>query len=157
LGQARLLTAKQPIAAERGTAVVAVGDPTVVDFEVLPNPRMLRLIGKRPGVTDLSIITADGQAYGFEVRVIYDVGLLTAQLRRAFPDTVIRVSQLSGSLVLEGQARNLAQAAAIEAALQGHVNLLAGGNSSSGQGAVPAARPATYGPGTYGSAPPSGQ
>jgi Flp pilus assembly secretin CpaC len=61
VGQARLLTTRQPIATERGAAVVAVGDPSVVDFEVLPNPRMIRLIGKRPGVTDLSIITADEQ------------------------------------------------------------------------------------------------
>jgi pilus assembly protein CpaC len=152
LGQARLLTTKQPIATERGSAVVAVGDPTVVDFEVLPNPRMIRLIGKRPGVTDLSIITADGQAYGFEVRVVYDVGLLNAQLRRTFPDTDIRVSQISGSLVLEGQARNLAQAAAIEAALKGHIALLAGGNTPAGPMAAPVARPGPYGP-----APPGGQ
>src|SRR5688572_8285417 len=39
LGQGRLLTTKKPIAGEKGAAVIAVGDPTILDFEVLPNPR----------------------------------------------------------------------------------------------------------------------
>jgi pilus assembly protein CpaC len=146
VGQARLLTTKQPVATQRGTAVVAVGDPSVVDFEVLPNPRMLRLVGKRPGVTDLSVITAEGQAYTFEVRVIYDVGLLTAQLRRAFPGTEIKVTQLSGALLLEGQARTMLQAAAIETALEAYVQSLAPSQAGvSPAASVPAVRPAGYG------------
>ena len=52
LGRGRILTTPSPISKTGDIAVIAVGDPSVADFEVLPNPRMLRLIGKRPGITD---------------------------------------------------------------------------------------------------------
>jgi hypothetical protein len=47
IGQARTLTLKKPIAEGKVVGVVAVGDPSIADFEILPNPRMLRLSGKR--------------------------------------------------------------------------------------------------------------
>src|SRR6185369_1201199 len=69
------------------------------------------------------------------------VGLLNAQLRQTFPDTEIRVSQLRGALVLEGQARNLTQVAAIEMALRGHLASLSVAAVAGGPVAVPAAVP----------------
>jgi pilus assembly protein CpaC len=157
LGQARLLTTKRPIANERGRAVIAVGNPSVVDFEVLPNPRMIRLIGKRPGVTDLSIVTADDQAYSFEVHVTYDVSLLNAQLRQSFPDADIHVSQLRGFLVLEGQARNIAQVTAIDTALRGYVAATTGAVSATGPAAGFQAGAAMNRPGNYVPVPPLAQ
>jgi len=117
LGQGRLLTTKAAIVEEGDAAVIAVGDPSVIDFEVLPNPRMIRLIGKRAGVTDLTFVTSDGESYVFEVRVLYDVELLQAQMRHAFPDALIRLNQIRDHLVLEGQARTTLQSAQIESAL----------------------------------------
>ena len=105
VGQGRLLTAQGDIATQEGTAVIAVGDPTVVEFEVLPNPRMIRVLGRRAGVTDLSITTADGQSYNFEIHVVYDLPLLKAQLKQAFPDAILNFAQLREHLVVEGQAR----------------------------------------------------
>ncbi len=118
VGQARMLTTKKPIASEGGAAVVAVADPTVLDFEVLPNPRMLRLAGKRAGVTDFTIVTEDGETYIFEVHVVYDLALFQTQLRQIYPDALIRLSQLREHIILEGQARSVVQAGQIEQTLR---------------------------------------
>ncbi len=107
--QGRLLTVKEPIAGPQGTAAVAIGDPTIVDFELLPNPRMLRLIGLRAGVTDLSITTDSGEVYNFEVYVGWDLELLQAQLRQSFPDARLKLGQLREHVVVEGEARSAAQ------------------------------------------------
>jgi pilus assembly protein CpaC len=61
----------------------------------------------------------------FEVHVQYDLDLLHAHLRRAFPDSLIQVSQLREHLILEGQARSLRQAQLVEQAVRGF--LLAAG------------------------------
>ena len=106
VGQGKLLTTKAPIAREGGVAVVAVGEPTILDFEVLPDPRMLRLIGRRIGVTDLMVVTSDGQSYGFEVHVGYDLELLRAHLKQIYPDALIQLGQIREHLVVEGQARS---------------------------------------------------
>jgi pilus assembly protein CpaC len=113
VGQGRVLTTREPIATGQGTALIAVGDPTILDFEVMPNPRMVRLIGKRAGVTDLSITTSDSQVYNFEVHVGYDLELLRAQLMQVFPDALIRLGQIREHIVVEGQARSPAQVSRI--------------------------------------------
>lgn len=113
VGQGRLLTLKADLAGPKGTGVVAVGDPTIVEFELLPNPRLLRLVGKRAGVTDLSVITADGQTLSFEVRVMYDLKLLRAQLQQAYTDAYLQLGQLREHMIVEGEARSPAQVAHI--------------------------------------------
>jgi pilus assembly protein CpaC len=118
IGQGRLLTTKAPLVQEGGAAVIAVGDPSIVDFEILPNPRMIRLLGKRAGVTDLTFVTSDDQINVFEVHVQYDLDLLHAHLRRVFPDSLIQVSQLREHLIIEGQARGLRQAQQVEQAVR---------------------------------------
>jgi len=130
VGQGRLITTRRPIANENGTALIAVGDPSIVDFEVLPNPRMVRLIAKRPGITDLVINTADDQLLTFEVHAVYDIALLQTRLRHLYPDSQIRLSQLRDHIVLEGQARNARQAAMIEEALSAFLSSLAVSSSS---------------------------
>ena len=76
VGQGRLVNLKADVANEQGMGVIAVADPTVIDFDVMPNPRLIRLVARRAGVTDLSVTTADGQVYNFEVHVVYDLQLL---------------------------------------------------------------------------------
>ncbi len=109
VGQGRLLTLKAELANEQDGGVIAVGDPTVLEFEVLPNPRLVRLIGSRAGVTDLSITTADQQTVCFEVRVVYDLPLLQAQLKQLFPDAQLRLFQMRQHLAVEGEARSVRQ------------------------------------------------
>jgi pilus assembly protein CpaC len=152
-GQGRLLTTRKPIATDKGTAFVAVGDPSVVDFELLPNPRMLRITGRRAGVTDLSITTADGQTYTFEVHVVYDVALLGAYVKQAFPDTMIKLRQMREHIIVEGQARDPAQVSQIIQTLQAYLNSVQAPVSLSGDSSDTGAAPAapTNGEGEQGS------
>lgn len=108
VGQGRLVRFKADLAANRKTAFVAVGNPSIVDFSVLTN-RLIRVVGLVPGVTDLSITTADGQTYSFEVRVLYDLDILQKQLGQAFPSAQVRLTQMRGNLVLEGEVRSPVQ------------------------------------------------
>jgi pilus assembly protein CpaC len=132
VGQGRLLTTKHPVQSGAGTRFIAVGDPSIVDFEVLPNPQMVRLIGKRPGVTDLSVTTADNQTYSFEIHVVYGLELLRAQLKQMFPDADIRLAQIGANIVVEGQARSPAQASNIIQTIQAHIDAQPGLRDSHG-------------------------
>jgi pilus assembly protein CpaC len=115
IGQARLLTFKGDIATPSGPgpkSQIAIGDTTIADAYFYINeghPRLIRLVGKRPGTTDMSVITADGQAYSFEVQVLYDLDLLAAHLRQAFPNDSVRLSQLRNAVVVEGEVRSTSE------------------------------------------------
>ncbi len=106
VGQARTLTLKKPISEGKSVGVVAVGDPSIADFEILPNPRMLRLTAKRAGLTDLTIILGDDSILTLQILVKYDLELLRAELNQRFPEASIKISQLRENIVLEGQVRN---------------------------------------------------
>ena len=106
LGQGRLITLNAPLANEDGVPVIALADPSIVDFEILPDQRMLRLVAKAIGVTDLSFIDANGQSNSFEIHVTYDTVLLEAQLRQIFPTAMLKIKQLREHLIVEGQARS---------------------------------------------------
>jgi pilus assembly protein CpaC len=86
------------------TPSIAVGDPTVLDFDLMPNSRMIRLLGKRVGITDLSIVTGSGQSYSFEIHVVYDVNLLRAYLQQVFPSSKLNITQMYEHVVIEGEA-----------------------------------------------------
>ncbi len=108
VNQGKLLTLKGDVSQEGAAGVIAVADPTVFDFDLL-KPRILRLTGRRVGVTDLTILTADGESYAFEVRVGYDLELVNAQLSQIFPDAYLRLYQIREHVVVEGQARSVRQ------------------------------------------------
>ena len=112
VGQGRILTTKTALTSGQNQALIAVGDPSVIDFAVV-SPRQLRITGQRIGVTDLSITTSDGNTHVFEVRVVADLGLLQARLKGLFPDAKIELGQVRDSIVVEGQARSNAQIAKI--------------------------------------------
>ena len=120
-GQGRLLTLRNSVAGQNGAGAIAVGDPAILEFQILPNPHMIRLLGRRPGVTDLSITTVDGQTCNFEVRVLFDLEILTAQLRQSFPDAALKLTQLRDHLVIEGEARSTGQVAQILTMVEAYV------------------------------------
>ena len=137
LGQGRLFTTRESLASAEGSAVIAVGDPAIVEFQVLPNPRMIRLTGRRAGVTDLSFTTAEGQVYTFEVHVVYDLPLLRVQLKQIFPDAFLKITQLRQHLVVEGQARSPQQITQIIETIESYlesVQASAGGGGGGGGG-----------------------
>jgi pilus assembly protein CpaC len=109
VGHGRILTLKADITeGNKGEPLIAVGDPTVADFRTI-NIRQLRITGYRVGTTDLSITTARGQTYSFEIRVVIDLDPLRAQLRCLFPDASLKLCQLRDQVVVEGQARDQVQ------------------------------------------------
>ena len=117
LGQGRLLVLKNDLVQgdprkQTGQAMIAVGDPAIVDYELL-DPRHIRLLGKKIGVTDLVVTTVDQQTYSYEVHVVYNLSLLGARIRELFPDAEVRIAQLGENLVVEGEARDDAQIARI--------------------------------------------
>jgi pilus assembly protein CpaC len=117
MGQGRLLVLKNDLVQEdpqkqTGQAMIAVGDPSVVDYEVL-DPRHIRLLGKKIGVTDFVVTTVNQQTYSYEVHVVYNLELLGARVRELFPDAQVRIAQLGENLVVEGEARDAAQIARI--------------------------------------------
>ncbi len=122
LGRGRILTTPTPIGKSGDIAVVAVGDPSIVDFEVLPNPRMIRLIGKRPGITELTLVTSEEETLIYELQVEYDLALLEARLRQVFPTALVRITQLGNHLILEGQARDPQQSLMIENAVRAYLD-----------------------------------
>jgi pilus assembly protein CpaC len=124
VGQGKLLTIKHAmdIAVEGRAAVIAVGDPTILDFQVLPNPRLIRLIGLRVGVTDLSVTSPDGKTFAFEVHVVYDLPLLRAQLKQVFPDANLRLAQMREHVIVEGQARSPREVSQIITTLQAYLD-----------------------------------
>ena len=109
VGQGRFVTIKEDLAAP-GQAVpfIAIGDPNVADFFQV-GPRQLRIIGKRMGVTDLSVTTGSGKSYNFELQVVADLDVLRAQLRQMFPEATLKLAQIRTKVVVEGQARDAAQ------------------------------------------------
>jgi pilus assembly protein CpaC len=108
VGQGRILTVKEDLAAGPNRPLIATGDPSIIEFAVL-NSRQIRIIGLRVGVTDLSIATARNQVYSFEVRVLADLSLLQGRLRSIYPDASVKLAQLRDHVVVEGEARDNAQ------------------------------------------------
>lgn len=106
---------------EEEGALIAVGDPSIADFRLLPNPRLIRVLGLRPGITDLSITTADDETVSFEVHVTYDLRLLEARLRQLFPGSRLKIAQLREHLIVEGQVRSAAEVTRIIEMLEAYV------------------------------------
>jgi pilus assembly protein CpaC len=156
VGQERILTLKNDTAPPGGSGVIAVADPSIVDFEVLPNPRLIRLTGKRPGVTDLTVSSADGQFLSFQINVVYDLELLRAHLRQAFPDAALKVAQMREHLVIEGEARTTAQVNDILTAVDAYLGSLQPANQlGAGLMGARASAPAGNDPGAAGMARPA--
>lgn len=109
VGQARILSLKIDIVEGKNQPLIAVGDPSVIDFTLI-NPRQLRISGRRVGVTDLSIASGQGTTLSFEVRVVADLDPLRTKIGQSFPDAHVELSQLRNIIVVEGQARDVAQA-----------------------------------------------
>lgn len=113
IGQGRLLTLQRDIVeANQPSPLVAVGDPSIIDFEIV-GARQIRVTGQRIGVTDLSVIPSVGEPYSLEVHVVVDLDYLRARLRQSFPDAALRLAHLREHLIVEGQARDSRQVSQI--------------------------------------------
>ena len=139
VGQGRLLTLERNIVEPgRPSPLVATGDPTVIDFEIV-GPRHIRVTGQRIGVTDLSITPSVGETYNMEVHVVADLDLLSASLRQAFPDATLELAHLREHLIVEGQARDSRQVAQIIQMLTVYLRSVQVARRSQGAGGIGAA------------------
>jgi pilus assembly protein CpaC len=112
VGQGRIIAVKENLADPKTPALIAVGDPSVLDFAIV-SPRQIRVIGKLMGTTELSITTGDDRTYSLEVHVVADLDTLRGQLQALFPDASIKLGQIRDHVVVEGQARDSGQVARI--------------------------------------------
>jgi pilus assembly protein CpaC len=137
LGEGRILTTKEPLSVpNKPPALIAVGDPSVIDF-VPVSPRQIRVLGLRMGVTDLSITTSDEKTYTFEVRVVADLNALRGQLHCLFPDAALRVSQMRDNIVVEGQARDATQVARVLDTIQVYLSSIQAAQARRAAGGPP--------------------
>jgi pilus assembly protein CpaC len=137
IGQGRLLTLKENLAmAGKAKPVIAVGDPSIVDFVVV-GPRQIRLVGQKVGATDLSITTGDGKTFSFEIEVVADLSVLRVQLRAMFPNASLKLTQVRDSVVVEGEAHDTGEVARIIEAVKAYMLSvqLSQGRKISGQSA----------------------
>ncbi len=110
LGQARLLTLRRDLAtAGKPSPVLAIGDPSIIALEVMPNPRLLRVTGLRPGITDVVITSSEGETYTFQAHVVFNLRQVQHWLRQLFPDAHLKLSQFHEHVVVEGEARHMSQ------------------------------------------------
>jgi pilus assembly protein CpaC len=138
VGQGRLLTLKENLAvAGKAKPVIAVGDPSIVDFVVV-GPRQIRLVGQKVGATDVSITTGDGKTFSFEIEVVADLSVLRVQLRAMFPNASLKLTQVRDSVVVEGEARDTGEVARIIEAVRAYMLSvqLSQGRKISGQSAA---------------------
>lgn len=136
LGQGRLLTLTDDLSvAGRPSPLIATGDPTVIDFEVV-GPRHIRITGLRIGATDLSIVTGERKTFTMEVNVVPGLDLLRAKLRATFPDATIELAALRQHVIVEGEARDARQVGQIVEMIEAYLKSIQPAKTTGGSSAV---------------------
>lgn len=121
VGRGRFLNFDEDLAIPGKPApFLAVGDPNVADFFQV-GPRQVRVMGKRLGVTDLSVTMSTGKTHDFELRVTGDLETLNQQLLRMFPNARLTLTQLRDKIVVEGQARSADEVSRIIQVIDGYI------------------------------------
>lgn len=110
LGQSVIVNA--PWQVER----VAITDPDTADVQVL-TPTQALVIGKKLGVTDMILWSADNQVWHARVNVMVDLSFVETELKRAFPDCDLSVMQAQDVAIVSGQIRKSDQAAQLKSTL----------------------------------------
>lgn len=112
---------------------ISISDPTVADV-MLTGSRQIRILGRKVGVTDLTISLGNGEIASFEVQVVLDLRLIEARLMQLFPDATIRLAHLGAKLVVEGEARDAQQLVRINRVLEKSVQTAAANSGGAGGG-----------------------
>jgi len=92
----------QNVHTDANFADVIVGDPETADVVPLTD-HSLSILGKKIGTTRVSVYAEGKRLVGiFDVEVSYDIGKLSAELARRFPQAQLRVSSVNGRIMLSG-------------------------------------------------------
>jgi len=85
---------------------LVVSNPLVADVELLadqPEARLLNVTGKSFGTTSLTLWDESNRPVSFLVRVTVDSKELETRVNQAFPGAQIKVRQVGGQIILDGQ------------------------------------------------------
>jgi pilus assembly protein CpaC len=99
-GQSRIIQTRREL-----TRVV-VTNPLVADIELLtdqPGARLLNVLGRSFGTTNLILWDQTDRPVSFLVRVTLDTKDLESRIRQAFPGADVKVSQIGPQVILDGQ------------------------------------------------------
>lgn len=95
---------------DRPARTIFVADPTIADIQV-KSPRLIYLLGKKPGDTSLYVVDADERVIlSRPVQVSHNLSRLKSSLRRLLPNAAIDVSSIDETLVLTGAAATAQEA-----------------------------------------------
>lgn len=104
--QAKYLHLKRDLARDgKLRPLVAVGHVGVLDVDII-NSRLIRVVGRRVGTTDLTIMTDTGEFYALRVHVVYDLETLRGRIAQQFPESRIPLRQSRETIVVSGDARD---------------------------------------------------
>lgn len=115
-GAIRLNTNKSTIVTtSRPRQSLAIGEPSIADVNAI-SPTRLLVTGKKPGSTQLIIWDDQDHSQVIDVTVNADLGGLTDQYKKIFPNNKIEVSSAGeDTVVLSGTVGSLSQAEKAEA------------------------------------------
>jgi len=106
-GQARYLILKRDLARPDGQGkvrpLVAAGNSTIIDLDII-HSRLIRVVGRRIGATDLTILLDDNSLYTLRVHVVYDLETLRSRLSQQFPEVQIPLRQTRETITVSGMA-----------------------------------------------------
>lgn len=95
---------------DRVPATVFVADPKIADVDI-KSPRFLYLLGKTEGDTTLfALDSQDRVILNKRVHVRHNIGRLNATLHEMMPNSRITARSINGTVVLDGEASNAADA-----------------------------------------------
>ncbi len=85
---------------------LVISNPQVADVELLtdqPEARLLNVTGKAFGTTSLTLWDESNRPVSFLVRVTVDSKELETRVNQAFPGAQVKVRQVGGQIILDGQ------------------------------------------------------
>lgn len=87
----------------RAASTLFVANPEVADIQ-MKSPRLIYLMGKRPGDTTLFAVDEREQVFAnIDVSVTHNLSRLKDAIRSLHPDASVRVSSIEGAVVLDGK------------------------------------------------------
>jgi len=131
---------------EKTVARVAVGDESIVSFELLSEKEVL-VLGRALGRTSVMVWFTDGTTESFIFHVRRDLSLLEEALKEIHPSIFVRSAPDRDAVVLRGTVPDVSFANAAEELAQRYLDARRGGRRQGGSPAVrkpgePAATPA---------------
>jgi len=122
IGRPRILTLKDGFSPPGSTTIVALGDPTIADLDILSRSQV-RILGYIPGDTNLIFVPPAPQPQipaRIRVQVRYDLDDVRKYLGETFPGVAFHISQTREHLVVQAQTPDVVIASLLPAVLNAY-------------------------------------